>query len=172
MITVYHGTDVVSAKEICKIIDVTACAKHTDFGRGFYVTEDFEQAKKWAYRKSRVRGRKPAVVTAYFDVDKAASLIEAFQDDLRWGRFIINNRNGMGYIHQVPFKDNNLDARYPITYGRISDIDVLSIAAKLKESGQMLMSLDGILNTAFPMQYAFHNNEVAEYLVGRRYRNL
>ena len=170
MITVYHGTDDKSAKKICNGINVEAGSKGTDFGLGFYVTEDYDSAVKWAYHKSYVRHGKPAVVVAYFDVETASPLIEKFEDDLRWGRFVINNRNGMEYIKRVAFKDNNLDARYPITYGRIADLGVMDIAEQLNASGEMLMSLDDILNLNYPMQYAFHKNDVTRFLVGLKYR--
>ena len=161
----YHGTDIDSARDICDAqeVDVTRGSKHTDFGQGFYVTDDYDRAVKWARHKASVRGKNAAVVTVSVDLDSARDLIESFDDDIRWGRFIINNRNGMKYIKNVSFQDNNLDARYPITYGRISDIDVRDVAKELNESGKMLSSLDRILNKSYSMQYAFHTKEAASY---------
>ena len=172
--TLYHGTDIDSAKEICDAqqVDVTRGAKHSDFGQGFYVTDDYERALKWAKHKASVRGKKAAVVTALVDLEAAAGLIETFEDDIRWGRFIVNNRNGMKYIKKVSFQDNNLDARYPITYGRISDIDVRDVAKELNESGGMLNSLDRILNKNYSMQYAFHTPEAASYIRKLSYKSL
>jgi hypothetical protein len=40
---VYHGSYI----EVTKI-DLTKCAPHKDFGRGFYVTKIKEQAETWA----------------------------------------------------------------------------------------------------------------------------
>ncbi len=129
----YHGTDIDSAIDIYKAQkpNIDYCSKRTDFGQGFYVTDSYDAASKWAFRKSRARNKKPAILTIYFDVQEAEPFIERFSDDLRWGRFIINNRNGLVYINSVRFKENNLDARYPITFGRISDIDVLDVAKEL-----------------------------------------
>lgn len=170
----YHGTDIDSAREICKsqIIDVTRGAKHTDFGQGFYVTDDYERATRWAYRKAGLRGKKPAVITIVFDEKAAKNIIEYFSDDLRWGRFIINNRNGLAYIKNVAFKDNNLDARYDITCGRIADIDIIDVADELKENGMMLISLDRILNKEYPIQYAFHTEQSTVYIKKMSYRSL
>ena len=169
----YHGTDIDSAKDICSAqsIDVSRGAKHTDFGQGFYLTDDFDRALKWAKHKASVRGKAPAVVTAEVDLEAAKPLIESFDDDIRWGRFIINNRNGMKYIKRVSFQDNNLDARYPITYGRISDIDVLDVAKELNKSGMMLSSLNRILNKKYSMQYAFHTDEAVSYIKKLSYQS-
>ena len=159
LIKLYHGTDIDSASNICEAqqVDVSCGAKHTDFGQGFYLTDDYERALKWAKHKAQVRGKAPAVVTAEVDLETAAHLIESFEDDIRWGRFIINNRNGMKYIKKVSFQDNNLD-------GRISDIDVLDVAKELRNTGNMLNSLDRILNKKYSMQYAFHTDEATSYI--------
>lgn len=43
----YHGTDLLSAKDICvNGIDLSKSRKHIDFGRGFYLTDDYFTAKK------------------------------------------------------------------------------------------------------------------------------
>ena len=170
----YHGTDIISAKSIydTQKIDVRKGARNTDFGQGFYVTDDFERAKKWAYRKAFLRNSKPAIVTIIFDEEGANAIIEKFADDLRWGRFVINNRNGIKYFNSLPFKDNNLDARYDITFGRIADIDVINVADELRKSGEMLQSLDKILNTDYPLQYAFHTDRAVEYIKKITYQSI
>ncbi|MBR1893018.1 MAG: DUF3990 domain-containing protein [Lachnospiraceae bacterium] len=170
----YHGTDINSARTIYEMqsADVHIGSKKVDFGPGFYMTEDIETAKQWAVRKAAVRNSKPAIITAMFDEDGAKNLIERFSDDIRWGRFVINNRNGLSYIDKVPFKDNNLDSRYPITYGRIADVEVRNIAGKLRKSGNMLDGIESILNINYSMQYAFHTEEAISYLVSYSYRNI
>ena len=62
-------------------------------------------------------------------------------------------------IKKVSFQEHNLDARYDITYGRISDIGVLDVSHQLDISGKMLMSIDDILNKDYPFQYAFHTKK-------------
>lgn len=171
----YHGTDIDSAKNICnsQYIDVTVGARHSDFGQGFYTTDDFERACIWAKHKASVRGKKAgAVIKLVVDLEIAAQYIESFDDDLRWGRFIMNNRNGYSYINQVQFKENNLDAKYAITYGRIADIDVYEIAKKLKQEGKMLHTIDGILNKNYSMQYAFHTSEALKCIKKMSYQQV
>ena len=171
---IYHGTDIDSAKAICEAqkANVNAGSKKLDFGPGFYLTDNIDSAKEWARRKAIVRNSKPAVVTALFDEEAANSIIERFAEDLRWGRFVVNNRNGAKYIDKVPFKENNLDGRYAITYGRIADIDIRDIAAQLRAEGKMLETIDGILNPNYSMQYAFHTDEAVSYIKKYSYQNI
>ena len=171
MMILYHGTDIDSAISICEVngISLESCSLHTDFGRGFYTTENYDRAMQWAYRKSIVRRKKPAIVKLTFDMDAAQDIIEYFSDDLRWGRFIINNRNGLAYVRKVPFQEHNLDSRYEITSGRIADIDVLTVAKQLKENGSMLMSVDSILNPLYPLQIAFHTEHALTFIVKKTY---
>lgn len=162
----YHGTDIDSAKEICdaQLADVSRGSKKVDFGPGFYMTDDLARAKTWAYRKARVRKKQAALVSAYVDLDSARPIITRFEEDVRWARFVINNRNGMSYINSVMFKENNLDARYHITYGKIADYEVRSIADKLKEQSRMIDSPDYICNDDYAMQYAFHTKLAISYI--------
>lgn len=162
----YHGTDIISARNIydAQSADVSLGSLEVDFGPGFYLTDDFETARQWAGRKALVRSSKPAVITAMFDEDAAGNIIERFAEDLRWGRFVINNRNGIRYIERVAFKENNLDARYAITYGRIADFYVRNISRELKDTGKMLTDIKCILNEKYAMQYAFHTQEALEFI--------
>ena len=170
----YHGTDIDSAKDICCChgIDVTRGSKHSDFGQGFYAMDSYDRAVKWAKRKASIRGKKAAVITLTVDLQGAKKSIEAFEDDLRWGRFVVNNRNGMSYINKIPFKEINLDARYAITYGRIADVEILSIARKLASNNEMLYSLVDIWNPDYPMQYAFHTKEATQYIKCMTYKQV
>jgi hypothetical protein len=170
----YHGTDTNSAKAICdaQTADVSAGSKKVDFGPGFYLTDNIETARLWAVRKAEVRNSKPAIITAMFDEEGAKPLIEVFSEDIRWGRFVINNRNGLSYIEKVAFKENNLDGRYPITYGKIADFEVRDIAGELRKSGKMLETIDGILNPRYSKQYAFHTEEAISYIKKYSYQNI
>lgn len=174
MLYLYHGTDIDSAKSIYQAqqYDVEKCSTDTDFGQGFYTTNDPDAATKWAFRKAETRNKKPALLTIMFDDTSAKDFIEFFSDDLRWGRFVINNRNGIQYVRKIAFQEHNLDAKYMITYGRIADIDVIDVADELNESGKMLTSLDRILNKNYAMQYVFHLNEANQYIRKITYRPL
>lgn len=47
----YHGSD-----RLFKEPDLSKCKEGKDFGKGFYLTTDYEQAVKWATRKSSRHG--------------------------------------------------------------------------------------------------------------------
>lgn len=169
---VYHGTDSDSAESICKkIILGRNSSENLDFGPGFYTTISKESAVRWALRKANIRGKKPAIVTLEFDYEKAIQdeVIKVFKNDLTWGRFIVNNRNGYPYIDKVAFKEHNLDARYDITYGRIADYDILEVAEELNNSGEMLEDVGDILNPMYSYQCVFHTPLSLDYIKEKKY---
>ena len=169
----YHGTDIESAKKICtKGINVNHGKKRVDFGPGFYATEDFERAETWAVRKAKAHRSEPAIIELYFDETAAESIIVRFQDDLRWGRFVINNRNGYDYFSKIEFQEHNLDRKYQITIGRIADVGIMDVADELLESGEMLVSLDRILKPTYPQQVVFHTQYATSFIKKMSYRNV
>ena len=76
-----------------------------DFGFGFYTTDIYEQAQRWARRKARILNRHKAalaIVSIYdFDESSSASLsVKRFpQPDLEWLEFICNCRSTIEYSH-------------------------------------------------------------------------
>ena len=52
----YHGTNVDIAS-----ISLNMCRPYKDFGKGFYLTSLEEQARKMAYRVSKIYGGKPVM---------------------------------------------------------------------------------------------------------------
>ena len=162
----YHGTDLISAKSIYleNFINVYAGKRSSDFGPGFYMSNSRENAIRWANRKAILRQKEPAVITLDFDLEKAKEYIEFFQDDIRWARFIINNRNGLDYINAIPFKEHNLDRRYLITCGRIADKNVFDIADELCKTNTMLQDVTLLLNKTYPIQYVLHTKYSVQFV--------
>ena len=173
-ITLYHGTNRQSAIRICDgNIDVRYNKyRKLDFGPGFYTTDDINRARAWALRKANTRNDLPALVVVEFDDTQAQDddIIKAFQDDLTWGQFIINNRNGYGYIQKISNKLNNLDQNFDITYGRVSDVEVTDVADTLLKEGTELKDLSGILNPNYPFQYVFHTENSLNYIKKKYWR--
>ena len=56
----YHGSTVVVKRP-----NIQKGRKATDFGRGFYTTTNFEQAKKWALLKKNREQSDRAIVSVY-----------------------------------------------------------------------------------------------------------
>lgn len=68
-----------------------------DFGSGFYLTSDFEQAKKWAIRTTKNRGENKPLVSAFnIQANEMNSLnVLLFKNpDKDWLQYISANRTG------------------------------------------------------------------------------
>ncbi|MBQ7432352.1 MAG: DUF3990 domain-containing protein [Lachnospiraceae bacterium] len=88
----YHGSNVeVREPHLLRI------QRELDFGKGFYTTSDFEQAKSWAQRSVRIRGTGAACVSCYeIDDEELTKLKILFftKADLDWLEYVASNRKG------------------------------------------------------------------------------
>ena len=88
--TLYHGSNlIVDSPHLLKT------QRTLDFGRGFYTTSDFEQAKKWAQRTVKIRESGKACVSCYeLNEDKLESLkiFRFTEPNLEWLDYVSNNR--------------------------------------------------------------------------------
>ena len=88
----YHGSNVqVPEPRLLKI------QRDLDFGKGFYTTSDYEQAKSWALRTVRIRNAGSALVSCYEIDDNALSKLNVLRfakADLAWLEFVAANRKG------------------------------------------------------------------------------
>lgn len=57
---VYHGSDIVVEHP-----DINHSYRNLDFGKGFYVTTNQEQAQRWARRKAALDGETHAILNIY-----------------------------------------------------------------------------------------------------------
>ncbi len=88
---VYHGsTDVVEHP------DTDHSYRPLDFGKGFYVTTNREQAERWAKRKADLLHIETAYINSYeFAEDYAGFKVKTFTDDLmEWIDFVCKCRDG------------------------------------------------------------------------------
>lgn len=112
----YHGT----ATEFDKI-EAKYFRRDSDFGEGFYLTSNFEQAKKWASIKSG--GEKKNEIVYCYKVPKSiingAKIIDfskTEKDNLNWLRLINYFRN----LGLYEFKDENINLEKSL-----EDIDII-----------------------------------------------
>lgn len=169
----YHGTIEEYAKDIINTgVKIVNQNKALDFGPGFYATPSYESAVKWAKRKSIIHGGKASVISIHVDGEMIDQIAIKFEDDLRWARFIVNNRNGFRYIEKVSFKEHNLDMKYDITYGRIADLDVYDVCQQLQRENVLLDNVHSILNPNYAFQYAFHTPQGFNCINKITYRNV
>ena len=112
MIRLYHGSNM-----SIENIDLTRSKRGKDFGQGFYLNSNSEQAMAMAKRTTRFMSEGQPTLTCFdFDEAKAAELglnIKVFPDySEEWAEFVVKNRKNASdtQIHQ-----------YDIVIGPIAD---------------------------------------------------
>jgi len=108
----YHG----SYTEI-NAIDLKKSKPYKDFGRAFYLTKYYEQAKFWANRLGREHKKEGVVTEFEFDEyayeDENLKVLKFDEYDEQWFDFIIFNRSKRNATHE-----------YDIVEGPVADDDV------------------------------------------------
>ena len=110
----YHGSNV----EI-RHIDLSKSARGKDFGKGFYLSESYEQALQMANFKAAIFNGEPVVTTFEFDEETLHSgklRIKIFNDySEEWADFVLKNRAN---------SSNNQIHDYDLIYGPIADDNI------------------------------------------------
>ncbi|MCM1188734.1 MAG: DUF3990 domain-containing protein [bacterium] len=126
----YHGfnTEILS-------INLASCRPYKDFGKGFYTTDNFEQAQKMARRVAGVYGGTPTVnmyeISDDFMENKEINVLDLGKiPSERWAVFVMNNRNKA--FTDFGSKDCNFDYKYDIVYGPIADDDMTVLSVNIK----------------------------------------
>lgn len=98
----YHGTIKRDGLAIQQNIDLSKARYRTDFGKGFYVTNNLKQAEQWAIGRTKVAkvarldeiGNEPVVVYFQLDIKKLMGLSsKQFEHpNKEWAEFIFKCR--------------------------------------------------------------------------------
>ncbi len=132
MIHLYHGSNVT-----VESIDLAKSRPNKDFGRGFYLSANMQQAWRMGEFKSITEGGKPIMNTFIFDETALTSgelKVKIFEGYTReWADFIFLNRNNKTGL---PAHD------YDIVYGPIAN-DRVGVQISKYEAGDI--SLDQFL---------------------------
>jgi len=151
MILYHGGTDIVKEPKLIS-------GEHgKDFGVGFYATDIYEQALRWAIRQGQIRN-KQAILNIYdFDADMAEKELnfKNFTEySLDWLDFVVSNRSKRQTKHA-----------FDIVFGKIANDDV-------GETVQLV--LDGLMPLDFALQrlnfmpannqYAFCTEKALSYI--------
>ena len=160
-LTVYHGTT-----SLIEEINVEKGKPYKDFGRGFYVTENYSHAKNLAVRNKRleqelgVQDCAAYVYTYLLDMNKAQKfkMLEFEDANLDWMRFVLANRRVRSRSHD-----------YDIVIGPTANDDT-SIVLKSYFGGlygdvdsekALKLALDMIEAEKLPAQIYFGSNNAA-----------
>ena len=134
---VYHGTTYRNALDIIQNgINLNKSNLYLDFGRGFYVTPNWNLARNIALRATaKERGMKDSFsVVMRFEYTEDLKLnYKRFEiENMEWACFIIANRVTERIADELGLKDRNLDGRYDIVIGGTADGVVANVASKLR----------------------------------------
>jgi hypothetical protein len=114
-------------------IDLKKSLPYKDFGKGFYLTSIFAQAKNMARRTFRFKGGTP-VVSVFEAPDNLLELnglnTKSFVGvSEQWAQFIINNRNK--HYEDVAAELCNTDCKYDVVYGPVGNDDVTFLPSSI-----------------------------------------
>ena len=88
----YHGSNIVVREP-----KILKSQRYLDFGAGFYMTSDFEQARKWAVRTSARREEGVATISVFEISDDYVDKVKVrtfARPDRDWLRYITVHRTG------------------------------------------------------------------------------
>lgn len=158
----YHGSNVK-----VKDIDLSKCRPNKDFGRGFYLTDDYTGATKMAQRVVRIYGGSPHVSSFSFDETVLSTdmlnVLLFDKPERDWALFVINNRNKR--FNNIGDRLCNQDNKYDIVTGPIANDDIASLF-RLFSGG--IIDIDalckGLEYKVLTIQYSFHTVDALKYL--------
>lgn len=157
MTTLHHG----SYMRIDRI-DLSKSKPGKDFGKGFYLNTDYDQALLWAASRVKTIQEGEPIVTSYeFDVEQAlqAGLKVKIFDDYteEWAEFVVGNRR---YTNDTPCH------QYDIVIGPIADDNVgRQIQLYMQGYWTIEQIIEKIKFTAKKsIQYFFGNDEALKLL--------
>ena len=174
----YHGTDEKSARNIIKNgIDLSFCNEYTDFGKGFYTTNDMRLAESWGHQRGKIEGCRGAIVSFQVEITSiksSLSVLEFQNADSKWGQFVLNNRNNIKYAKYMAMNLHNHFASFDVVIGPIADGSVSAAAKYLREKGLPINQdiLDTITKKDYGVQYSFHTKAAFAALGAPRLRLL
>ena len=88
----YHGSNIVVREP-----KILKSQRYLDFGAGFYMTSDFEQARKWAVRTAARREEGVATISVFEIKDDYVDRVKVLtfaRPDRDWLRYITAHRTG------------------------------------------------------------------------------
>ncbi len=157
MITLYHGSNIAIEE-----IDLSKSKKGKDFGQGFYLNPNFDQAKAMAELKTEFLAFGTPTITSFdFDIERAKAdglNIKIFDDYCEeWAKFVVMNRrnNTTEPIHH-----------YDIVIGPIAD-DKVGLQIRLYINGYITVEKlvkEIKYNGDKSIQYFFANEKSLCYL--------
>ena len=132
--------------------------RELDFGKGFYTTNDMEQAARWAWRTAKRRGESNAFVTVYEvneDELKNICLLSFDSPNVEWLNFVVKNRKG-----------EYIAGNWDIISGPVADDQTAQVIDLYLEGAyDEEEAIRRFLTQRLKDQYAFKTNEALKLLI-------
>ena len=138
----YHGSNIV-----IKDIDLTMSKPNKDFGRAFYLSDNYKQAFELAKYKANILGGQAIVNEFVFNEQTSGLKILTFDTySFEWAEFVFKNRSEDNYTHP-----------YDIVYGPIANDRV---GIQLQNYKEGIITIDELIKRlkylhGITFQYAF-----------------
>lgn len=150
--TLYHGTNTTFDKVLLE-----KCRPYKDFGKGFYLTPDKNQAARMAARVARMFGGEPVLHTFDFDESRISELeVRRFEEpNESWAKFVMNNRDCR--FKDVANRECNHDCKYDLVIGPVANDD---LAMLFRQFASGLITTEILVHEMrfkhLTSQYSFH----------------
>ena len=153
----YHGSG-----KLFDAPDLAKCKIGKDFGKGFYLKKDFDQAKQWATRSKSKKG----FVYTYEVRETLLSDVNNYQIKI----LTQYNKDWLDYVTNCRYK--YMEDGYDLVYDKMADNTSQEMAAALEQYYLGTMTVfetlalikDKHLNYC---QYCFKSNEILKELIKR-----
>lgn len=92
----YHGSNVAVEKPMILQSD-----RKLDFGTGFYLTSNYEQAERWSHLTAKRRGTSNKIITCFEmneEIIKSLNVLKFENADIQWLKFVSGNRNVNDFV--------------------------------------------------------------------------
>ncbi|MCC8097440.1 MAG: DUF3990 domain-containing protein [Eubacterium sp.] len=156
----YHGSNVVVEKSKIILSD-----RRLDFGSGFYLTSDYEQAKRWSNLTMK-RPRSGKALVSVFEINEEMlsklCVLKFDSASIEWLKFVSSNRNDISFIdnHDIVIGPVANDRTMPVLKNYFSGIYTEEEAIKR------------LLPQKLSDQYAFKTERAISVLKFKEVKNL
>ena len=156
----YHGSNIVVREP-----KILKSQRFLDFGAGFYMTSDFEQARKWAVRTAARREEGVATISVFEISDNYVDKVKVLafaRPDRDWLRYITAHRTG-----NPPVDD------YDIVVGPVAnDQAIRTVNNYLKGYFPEDVAIKLLLPQKLKDQYLFRTEKALDLLVFKEAKQL
>ena len=156
----FHGSNIVVREP-----KILKSQRYLDFGAGFYMTSDFEQARKWAVRTSARREEGVATISVFEISDDYVDRVKVLafaKPDRDWLRYITAHRTG-----------NPPAADYDMVVGPVAnDQAIRTVNNSLKGYFPEDVAIKLLLPQKLKDQYLFRTEKALDLLVFKEAKQL